>query len=457
MRPPARPGAGWSFAAAWPSSILQGSDGWFTLTTPGGTRVEARDPFDLLDRTVGDLWRGAAAGRMNGDEGPPFVGGWAGYLGYDLNRYVEKLPHRARPELPVPEIHLAFYETVAALNHRDGTLWLAGILPAGREALVRERARILARSLEEVARRPPAKAPPPAPAGPLVSSFSGPGYLAAIEQALENIRAGEIYQVNLAQRFACRLDPCWGREPGWRVYLRLRERNPAPFACYVQAAGFEIASASPERFLAVYPESGGGWRVQTPPIKGTRPRGKTAQEDRERAADLLRSEKDRAELTMIVDLLRNDLGRVARMGSVVVPELRRLESYPTVHHTVATVEARLRGDATPGSLLRAAFPGGSVTGAPKIRAMEIIDALEPVRRHVYCGCLGFISVNGFLEFNIAIRTLTVASSRALFHAGGGIVADSDPEAEYEETLVKAGALAAALGVPDLGGGSCTSG
>jgi aminodeoxychorismate synthase component I len=258
-----------------------------------------------------------------------------------------------------------------------------------------------------------------------------------VRRAIAYIRAGDIFQVNLSQRFCAP----WPWDP-WLLYRRLRRANPAPFAAFLDGGRWAVVSASPERFLQVDPRTR---RVETRPIKGTRPRGRTPEEDARYAEMLLQSEKDLAELVMIVDLARNDLGRVCAYGTVSVPELRRLEAYPTVWHTVAVVEGRLRPGVGPAELLRATFPGGSITGAPKVRAMEIIEELEPVRRGVYTGAIGWLGWDGALDLSIAIRTFVVTGGEAYFHAGGGIVADSDPAAEYEETLAKALGLVRALG------------
>jgi para-aminobenzoate synthetase component 1 len=263
-----------------------------------------------------------------------------------------------------------------------------------------------------------------------------------VERALEHIRAGDIYQVNLAQRFTVPL-----AESAETLYHRLRAANPAPFAAFLDAGEFQVVSASPERFLLYDPATR---RVETRPIKGTRPRGATPAADARLRAELLASQKDAAELVMIVDLERNDLGRVCEYGTVRVPDLRRVEAYPTVFHTVATVEGQLHEGRTVPGLIRATFPGGSITGAPKIRAMQIIEELEGLRRHVYCGAIGYLGFDGRVDLNIAIRTITVKDGRAYFHAGGGIVADSTPEGEYEETLHKARALAEAVGFPVFG-------
>lgn len=452
------PGAArWSFAAAEPFAVLTGSDEHFTLTQPGSPARLSRDPFTLLD------WMFEQHPADRPPEGaPPFTGGAAGFLAYDLGRLIEHLPSSASPGPRIPDICLSFYELVIALDHRDSSLWLAGTVLPGREPVFRQRLRRWKEALVDRSRRISRAPSPPLfkTDSRLVSTFDRAGYELAVTRALEHIAAGDVFQVNLSQRFSAALDPRWGQDPGWRIYLRLRETAPAPFAAYLHGPGFEVASVSPERFLSAkqFPGQAGYRRVETRPIKGTRPRGPTPELDASLARELLQSEKDRAELVMIVDLERNDLGRVAATGSVRVSELRRLESFPTVHHTVSTIEAALATDLTPGQLLKATFPSGSVTGAPKIRAMEIIETLEPVRRHVYCGSIGYLSFHGGLDLNVAIRTVTVTDRCAFFHAGGGIVADSDPAAEFEETLAKARGLAQALGLSlPKGAVICTSG
>ncbi len=252
--------------------------------------------------------------------------------------------------------------------------------------------------------------------------------------AREYICAGDIFQVNLSQRFEVGLNIS-----PYKLYQRLRRINPAPFACYLNFKDINIVSASPERFLRVRSD----W-VETRPIKGTRPRGKTEAEDKTLAQELLSSVKDRAENVMIVDLERNDIGRVCRYATVRVTELAILEKFPTVFHLTSTVVGRLRPDKGRVDLLKAAFPGGSITGAPKVRAMEIIDELEPTRRSVYTGSIGYLSFAGDMDLNIVIRTILVKGGKAYFQVGGGIVYDSEPEAEYQETLDKGKALIQAL-------------
>jgi len=292
--------------------------------------------------------------------------------------------------------------------------------------------------------RPPADPPLPASSlcrqyplpllSRLTSNFDRDGYLGAVRRAIEYVHAGDCFQVNVAQRLLhpATLSPT-------ELYGRLRARNAAPFAGLFDAGGAVIASASPERFLRV--ESG---EVETRPIKGTRPRGATPAEDRAAAEELLASAKERAENVMIVDLMRNDLGRVCEYGTVRVPAVCRLESYRYVHHLVSEVRGRLRPGLGPVDLLKAAFPGGSVTGAPKVRAMEISAELEPTARGPYCGALGYVGFDGTTDTNILIRTFTMSRGWVQFPVGGGIVAESDPRREYEETLHKAEGLVQAL-------------
>jgi len=268
----------------------------------------------------------------------------------------------------------------------------------------------------------------------VASNFTREAYLAAIRRAKEHIAAGDIYQVNLSQRLSAPL-----ATTPFDLYRRLTRTNPAPFSAYFETPEAAIVSCSPERFLQVR-----GREVETRPIKGTRPRGETPAEDARLAAELLASEKDRAENVMIVDLERNDLGRVCEYGSVHAPELFAVESYATVHHLVSTVRGRLHPNANAVDCLRASFPGGSITGAPKVRSMEIIEELEPTRRGVYTGAIGYLCFSGDMDLNIVIRTLVVKDGVAHFQVGGGLVADSDPDAEYQETIDKAQALASGL-------------
>ena len=383
---------------------------------------------------------------------PPFQGGLAGYIGYDWGAMLERLPVPRYDDLAIPDLVLGLYDWVIAWDHRIGTAWLISTgLPdtgAAREGRARERMDVARERLggrrgsEAGAHRAAGRQDSPVPTYPVTgiegaerlglrSTFTHPGYLDAVARVREYIIAGDIFQANLSQRFQSPLT-----EAPFALYRRLRERNPAPFAAYLAFDDLAVLSASPERFLRLDQKR----LVETRPIKGTRPRGLGPMHDAALGRALAESAKDRAENVMIVDLLRNDLSRVCRPGTVRVPELFALEQHPTVHHLVSTVLGELAPGADAVDLIRAAFPGGSITGAPKVRAMEIIAELEPTQRGVYCGSIGYISATGAMDTSIVIRTYLALGGRVYFQAGGGIVADSDVELEYRETLDKARAL-----------------
>lgn len=374
----------------------------------------------------------------------PFLSGLAGVIAYDFKDHVERYPARARREWPVPDLSLGFYDTVWAWRRSTGEGWvvatgLASNDPSRREKRARE---ALEAQWSRVVRAPDRNRGGHGPATRRAdSNFTRDSYCRMVETALEHIAAGDIYQVNLAQRFLVEQTA----SPA-DLYRSLREAAPAPFLAYVTLEEAAVASSSPERFFRVR-----GDRIETWPIKGTRPRGATPEEDAALTAELRGSAKDRAENVMIVDLERNDLGRVCQIGSVSVPALCEVASHSNVHHFESRVEGTLRADAGPAKILGAVFPGGSITGAPKIRSVEIIDALEPVRRGIYTGAIGYWDSRGDCDWNIAIRTLIARGGTVSFHAGGGIVADSVPEAEYEETLVKSSGMMRALGVRARGG------
>jgi para-aminobenzoate synthetase component 1 len=409
-----------------------------TLSRGGQRRQFAADPFSVLQDLLGEFETPAPA------PGAPLCGAAVGYLGYDLCHFVEELPRTVADDLGLPDMFLHFCPVVVTFDHESGQCWV-GWTDTGQGVETCLAHQLAARLI--AAGTSPRHAPPSTHHSqltthhpPLTSNFTHQAYVDAVRRAQDYILAGDIYQVNLSQRFAAPMPV-----PPWTLYRRLQTINPAPFAAYLDYGSFQILSASPERFLWLDPHSR---RMHTRPIKGTRPRGADPDSDRRNAQELLASEKDHAEHVMIVDLERNDLGRVARTGSVHVAERAVLETFPTVHHLTSTVEATLRDDCDRVDLLRATFPGGSITGAPKIRAMEIIDELEPTKRGVYTGAIGYFGFDGSLDLNIVIRTMVVQDGTAYFHAGGGIVADSDPEAEYQETLDKARALVEALGVSD---------
>lgn len=366
---------------------------------------------------------------------PPFQGGAAGYIGYDLGRLIEQLPILAVDDLKLPDLCLAFYDWVLAHDRIEGQSWLIATGLPGRTA--GETDRRISWVLQKL-EMPPTASPAQGlglDAPPFTSTFTKEAYLNAVRRIQEYLAAGDIYQANLSQRFTFPFngDP-------WPIYLRLRNVNPASFAAYLEFPEVTVLSASPEEYLRVEHS-----HVETRPIKGTRPRGATVAEDEALAKELLDSEKDRSENIMIVDVLRNDLGRACRIGSVKVPSLLAIERHPTVHHLVSTITGDLPDGDHIVDLLRACFPGGSITGAPKIRAMEIIEELEPTRRGIYCGAIGYLGFNGSMNTSIAIRTMVATQGALSFSAGGGIVMDSDPESEYQETLDKARGLMRALG------------
>ncbi|MFO0851195.1 MAG: aminodeoxychorismate synthase component I [Gemmataceae bacterium] len=405
-----------------------------SFTAAGAVSPDSKTPF-RLDGLLASLLPDEPLVPVPGL--PPFQGGLAGLFGYGLGREFEQVPPPRVDEFDHPDVMVGEYRWVISFDHIQGRAWLVGQPPIE----VRELLSPVVGSAVRTVGAPPVRTADPTPSHPLpgfpnvTSNFTRGGYLAAVRRAIEYIRAGDIFQVNLSQRLLAPLT-----EHPLDLYGRLRQASPAPFACYFDAGDFQIASASPERFLQVSPD---GW-VSTKPIKGTRPRGMTSVEDAALLRDLTTSPKDRAENVMIVDLLRNDLGRVCEFGSVTVPKVCEVESYRDVHHLVSEVRGRLRAGLTPFDLLRAAFPGGSVTGAPKVRAMEIIAELEPTARGPYCGSVGFVGFDGSMDTNILIRTFTAGRGWVQFPVGGGIVADSDPEREYEETLHKAAGLLRAL-------------
>ena len=426
----------YSFMGSDPFLVLKSRGQEVSLIHSNGQqRIIKGNPFDVAGQLL-ELYSLDAS-----PAGVPFVGGAVGYFSYDLCHFIERLPKTAVDDLNLPECYLAFYDTILTFDHLEGKTYLVATgfpeLEEGKrrrqaqERLKEMKNRILINPLpsimEEAATRESIV---------LKLNFTREQYLKAVETAREYILAGDIFQVNLSQRFEVDLSVT-----PYGLYQQLRRINPAPFASYLGFEGVSVVCASPERFLKVR----GDW-VQTRPIKGTRPRGKSVAKDDALARELLSSIKDRAENVMIVDLERNDLGRICRYGTVKVTELAILEPYPTVFHLTSTVEGRLRPGKNRIDLLKATFPGGSITGAPKVRAMEIIDELEPTRRSIYTGSIGYLSFNGEMDLNIVIRTFIVKGGRAYFQVGGGIVYDSEPEAEYEETLDKARALIQALNI-----------
>ncbi|MCK1496717.1 aminodeoxychorismate synthase component I [Bradyrhizobium sp. 188] len=362
---------------------------------------------------------------------PPFQGGAAGFLGYDLNLTLERLPAPAILGQRFPQAILHFYDVIVSFDHRSrrclvvSTGWPEQD-PAARAERARSRADEVAARL---AVRTPLKAPLPNAVVEWQSNFSRRDYIAAVERVIELILAGDLFQANIAQRFTARLPNSFD---AIALYHRLRTLNPAPFAALLRFGKLTIASSSPERFLKL-----DGRNVETRPIKGTIARSVDADEDQRLAKILCASEKDRAENVMIVDLLRNDLSRVCTAHSVEAPVLCQLESYAAVHHLTSVITGELAAREDAVTLLKACFPGGSITGAPKVRSMEIISEIELVAREIYCGSIGFIGFSGHMDTNLAIRTVTISDDIAVFQAGSGITAMSDPGTEYDETIAKA--------------------
>ncbi len=407
------------------------------------------DPFAVFKASDYEdalaLWR-ALSGRVIGSDPPPtavpFTGGVVGYWAYDFGRRLERLPTIARDDLGLPDVLLGFYDVIGAYDHLSRQAWLfSSGLPLDdslRSSRAQQRLDHFLRLLTAGRRQGP-RLPRHDQPQLLASTFDADGYRRAVERVKHHIRAGDIFQANLSQRWTCPIEPVEPAALALALSDALAFLSPAPHGGFFAAPDHAVASASPERFLELR-----GGDVETRPIKGTRPRSANEREDRELGQGLLASPKDRAENVMIVDVLRNDLGRVCETGSVGASGLCELETFAQVHHLVSTVQGTLDEGLDAFDLLHACFPGGSITGAPKIRAMEILERLEPVRRHLYTGSLGYVDWRGDADWNIAIRTAIVKPTAIYVAAGGGITADSDPDEEYRETLHKAAGLVQAL-------------
>lgn len=429
----ARPGrnARWTYLTADPVAVLEAP-------------AAGRDPFAVARRLVARL----DASRPEGADAPPFLGGLVGFLGYDLGHALERLPSLAIDDQGLPPLRLALHDWVVAWDRRTAEAWLAGRAVDGD-------GRRLAQRLDDVHARLTTPSSVPAPRAIIDEDDDGGGsltfrsgltraeYEARVEAVRQHIADGEIYQANMTRR----LETPYEGDP-WARYRRLRTGDPSLFSAYLDLGPSPetgrpraLLSASPEPFLSLDTDG----VVATDPIKGTRPRGRDRAEDRALACELLTSAKDRAENVMIVDVLRNDLGRVCLPGTVRVPRLCRLERTAAVQHLVSTVTGQLAPGRDAFDLLAASFPGGSITGAPKIRAMEILEGLEPVRRGPYTGALGWIGADGAMQTSILIRTFVVDGRRLTLHVGGGITWGSDPAAEWEETVAKARGPLGAIG------------
>lgn len=408
----------YSFIGYSPFLVFKSKNEKITIEKDNNIKVFAGNPFDELKNIMKNY-------DFNYESKFPFMGGAVGYLSYDLCHHVEKLPRSAIDDVNIYDCHFGLYDGVIVVDHNTNETYACSLG-------IKDNAETIIKSIETIMEKKPL---------PIIeeenneeviikSNFTKENYMQSIKNIKDYIKNGDIYQVNMTQRFEAHIS-----QSPLSLYSKLRRINPAPFAAFMDIGNHHILSSSPERFIQIRDN-----HIETRPIKGTRPRGNTPSEDIVNKKDLLNSEKDKSELLMIVDLERNDLGRVCKIGSVKVPELFTLEEYPSVYHLVSTVIGTLKDDLHPIDCIKYAFPGGSITGAPKIRAMEIIDELEPTQRNLYTGSIGYIGFNGDMDTNIVIRTILCKNNKAYFQAGGGIVWDSDPLLEYEESLHKAKAL-----------------
>ncbi len=433
----------YSFFATDPYQIFSGKQRDWTLRSADGQTQAGQAPFSTLAR----LMHQSVIARPSGV--PPFFGGAVGYLSYDLVRQFESLPTHAEDDLHFPNLEFAFYDLTVAFDHTSGE-WhmmfcppLERFLGEPREKLYREGCERLA-AFEAQLSTPTLQTQPIYPIAPV--SFcpqqTQGSYMDRVRRCQEYIAAGDIYQANLSHRFSVTSAGFASQArlaTELQTYARLRQMNPSPFSGLLRTGNTSLISTSPERLVRLE-----GRSADTRPIAGTRRRGKDASDDRRLQEELLGNEKERAEHLMLVDLERNDLGRVCETGSVLVDEFMSIEQYSHVSHLVSHISGQLRTDATGFDLLRAVFPGGTITGVPKIRCMEIIDELEPIRRGPYTGSMGYLSWSGDLDFNIIIRTLVLHEGQGSLQVGAGIVADSDPAKEYEETMHKVQAFLSAL-------------
>lgn len=383
-----------------------------------GEEVYTGDTFEELNKILKEY-------PIENSTDIPFVAGGIGYFSYDLAREIEELPGIAKRDIDIPHCYYNFYDNMIILDNLEKNAYISalGILKSQKDSIyeissrIQKGKKIVYDKVGNITNK-------------FTSGFDKSNYMNTISKVREYIKSGHIYITNLTQRFSCTIS-----KSAYAIYKDLRHINPAPFAAFMNFEDFNIICSSPERFLSIRNR-----RVETRPIKGTMPRGLNGAEDLKNKNILIHSEKDKAELLMVVDLERNDLSKVCRPGSVKVTELFKLEEYSTVFHLVSTVVGELKEAVSPLECIKACFPGGSITGTPKIRSMEIIEELEPVRRNIYTGALGYLGFEGNVDLNIIIRTILIKDNKAYFGVGGGITWDSKEELEYDETLDKARAL-----------------
>jgi len=419
----------YSFMGVNPFLMIKSTDNEINLEEDGKIEKIIGSPLEILQERL-DLYKVE-------QEKIPFIGGGVGYFSYELAHQFEELPNTVKKDVDIPEMVMGFYDGIIIIDHKEDRKYISAIGFKEEKEVIIEKIKLkiekekYAKVIHET---PKEQEQLVIKERKFTSNMSQEYYLESIQKLKDYIYSGDIYQVNFTQRFSCEF-----LEGSMKLYKNLREINPAPFATYFDFGEGEIISSSPERFVKLTDGV-----IETRPMKGTRPRGKTLEEDERLKQELVNSEKDRAELLMIVDLMRNDISRVAETGSVEVTELFHLEEYATVLQMVATVKGKLKKGLAATDIIKETFPGGSITGAPKIRAMEIIDELEVTTRNVYTGSIGYIGFDGDMDLNIAIRTIVLKDQSAYFQVGGGIVWDSDPYEEYEESLVKGRALKRAL-------------
>jgi para-aminobenzoate synthetase component 1 len=393
-----------------------------------------KNPFEKLQRILNKykLNRDSDAALPDGI----FYGGWIGFFSYELCRYIEELPETTIDHLQIPLIRLCFYDSIIAYDHVENIFRLFALEMPGDnrepEQKLNELEKIIRKSQNVQISLPGYSEIDETDFSKIRCNMNKEYYMQAFEKIKKYIYDGDVYQINFSRRFECE----FGAE-AIDLFNWQNIHNSSPYSAYIDAGEFRIVSASPEMFITIRDRT-----ISTKPIKGTRPR--TRNSDKDYKLELLRNEKEQAELNMIIDLERNDIARICVPGTRKVTQPRTIETYPTVFHAVATIAGQLRKDIVFSDIIKAMFPGGSITGAPKIRSMEIIDETEPTARGVYTGSIGFIGINGNISLNIAIRTIIIKNKKAFFQTGGGIVADSEPEAEWQETIVKAKALLAGI-------------
>ncbi|KGM95844.1 aminobenzoate synthetase [Clostridium novyi A str. 4552] len=411
----------YSFIGFNPFLIFKSKDDKITILDKGVLSIYKGSPFDKLKEIL-EVYK------MEYDIEIPFIGGAVGYLGYDLCHHIENITRTAIDDVNIPDCYFGLYDGVIIIDHKKNQVFIASLG-------IKNKPEIIIKNIESKIYLGEKKGvkintSKKINVSNITSSFTREEYINAIEKIREYIKEGDIYQVNMTQRFECSTD----KDP-FDIYSKLRAISPAPFGGFMNLGEGYIVSNSPERFIKIKNRY-----IETRPIKGTSPRGKNHVEDLKNKERLLNSEKDKAELLMIVDLERNDIGKISKPGTVKVTELFNLETYSNVHHLVSTVTGEIDDAYDAIDCIKEMFPGGSITGAPKIRAMEIIDELEPTQRNIYTGSMGYIGFNGDVDLNIVIRTIVFKDNRAYFQAGGGITWDSDANLEYEETLHKAKAI-----------------